>query len=173
VNADAKLSIVMARQADEFPDLVERALNDALYRRLVRPEAVRSTMSRAGSRRRAVAVLGGILDRLAAPTESVLEDEFEDLVRRHGLPEPVRQWPIAGGDFRLDFAWPEDTVTYETHGRRHHSAPADRRRDRAKRRAAEAEGWQWHDAYWEDVHEWGADTMERLGALLRQGRAAA
>jgi very-short-patch-repair endonuclease len=160
--------------ADEYPDLVERALNDVLYRHLVRPEAVRSTMSRAGSRRReAVAVLTEILDRLAAPTESVLEDDFEDLVRRHGLPEPVRQWPIAGGDFRLDFAWPDAMVTYETHGRRHHSAPADRRRDRAKRRAAETGGWRWHDVYWEDVHEWGADTMERLGALLRQGRAAA
>jgi hypothetical protein len=64
-------------------------------------------------------------------------------------------------------------VTYETHGWRHHSAPADRRRDRAKRRAAEAEGWHWNDAYWEDVHEWGADTAAVLDCLLRQGRAAA
>ncbi len=160
--------------AAEHPELVERTLNDALYKRLVKPEAVRSAMSRAGARKRqAVVVLGGILDLLSAPTESVLEDDFLALVRRHGLPEPVRQWPIAGGAFRLDFAWPDVMVTYETHGRRHHSAPADRRRDRAKRRAAEAEGWQWHDAWWEDVHEWGADTMAGLGALLRQGRAAA
>ncbi len=160
--------------ATQHPALVERALNDALHRRLVRPEAVRSMMSRAEPRSRgAVALLTEMLDRIAAPTESVLEDDFAALIRRHGLPEPVRQWPIAAGAFRLDFAWPDAMVTYETHGRRHHSAPADRRRDRARRRAAEAEGWQWHDAWWEDVHEWGADTVERLGALLRQGRVAA
>ncbi len=160
--------------AGQHPELAERALNDALYRRLVRPEVLRSTISRAGSRSHTAATfLAQILDHLAAPTESVLEDDFLALIRRSGLPEPVRQWPIAGGEFRLDFAWPEAMVTYETHGRRHHSAPADRRRDRAKRRAAEAEGWLWNDAYWEDVHEWGADTVAGLGSLLRQGRAAA
>ncbi len=156
------------------PRLAERALNDAFYKRLVRPEAVRSAMSRAGpGQRDAVSLLGDLLDRIAAPTESVLEDDFLDLIRRHGLPEPVRQWPIAAGAFRLDFAWPDAMVTYETHGRRHHSSPADRRRDRAKRQAAEKEGWAWHDAWWEDVHEWGADTMAHLEALLRQERAAA
>lgn len=110
---------------------------------------------------------------MAAPTESVLEDDFLALLRRSGIPEPVRQWPIAGGSFRLDFSWPDSMVTYETHGWRHHSAPGDRRRDRAKRRAAESEGWLWNDVYWEDVHEWGVDTMEKLRALLRQGCAAA
>ncbi|MGH9042064.1 MAG: type IV toxin-antitoxin system AbiEi family antitoxin domain-containing protein, partial [Acidimicrobiia bacterium] len=160
--------------ARHHPDAVERTLNDALYRRLVRPEAVRSTLSRSGPRfRQAVLVLTEILDRLAAPTESILEDDFAALIRRHGLPEPVRQHPIAGGAFRLDFAWPENMVTYETHGRRHHSAPSDRRRDRAKRKAAEAEGWLWHDAWWEDVHEWGDDTVSALITLLRRGRAAA
>ena len=158
--------------AGQHPELAEQALNDALYRRLVRPEVLRSAISRSRPDK-AAALLGGILDRLAAPTESVLEDDFLALVRRAGLPEPVRQWPIAGGEFRLDFAWPEAMVTYETHGRRHHSSPADRRRDRAKRRAAEAEGWLWHDAWWEDVHEWGDDTMAGLAALLRQGCAAA
>ncbi|HEY3238847.1 MAG TPA: type IV toxin-antitoxin system AbiEi family antitoxin domain-containing protein, partial [Acidimicrobiia bacterium] len=147
--------------ADQRSEAVERALNDALYRRLVRPEALRSTISRSQSFGAAV-LLSEILDHLAAPTESVLEDDFLALTRRYGLPEPVRQWPIAGGEFRLDFAWPEAMVTYETHGWRHHSAPADRRRDRAKRKAAEAEGWNWNDAYWEDVHEWAADTMAGL-----------
>jgi very-short-patch-repair endonuclease len=158
--------------SDRQPELAERALNDALYRRLARPESIRSAITRARSQQAAVH-LAEILDRLAAPTESVLEDDFLALVRRHGLPEPVRQFPITGGDFRLDFAWPDAMVTVETHGWRHHSAPDDRRRDRAKRRAAEAEGWDWHDAYWEDVHEWGVDTMTRLGTLLRQDRAAA
>ncbi|MGH8993045.1 MAG: type IV toxin-antitoxin system AbiEi family antitoxin domain-containing protein [Acidimicrobiia bacterium] len=158
----------------EHPRLAERAVNDALYRRLVRPEALRSTMSRAGSRSRpAVTGLSRILDQLAAPTESVLEDDFLALIRRSGMPEPDRQWPIAGGAFRLDFAWPDAMVAYETNGRRHHLSPDDRRRDRAKRQAAEAEGWLWNDAWWEDVHEWGADTMGRLAALLRQGCAAA
>jgi hypothetical protein len=160
--------------AAQYPALAERALNDALYRKLTRPELIRSTIGRAGSGLRpAAALLGELLDHLAAPTESVLEDDFLALLRRSGIPEPDRQWPIANGDFRLDFAWPATMVTYETHGRRHHSAPADRRRDRAKRRAAEAEGWLWNDVYWEDVHEWGADTMATLAALLRQGRAAA
>lgn len=158
--------------AHRQPDLAERALNDALYRHLARPEAIRSAISRSRSRKAAVH-LAELLDRLAAPTESVLEDDFLALVRRQDLPEPVRQFPIAGDAFRLDFAWPDAMVTFETHGWRHHSAPADRRRDRDKRRAAEAEGWDWHDAYWEDVHEWGPDTAAALGCLLRQDRAAA
>ena len=158
--------------AGQHPGSAERALNDALHRRLTRPEAIRSAITRATSRTAALH-LAEILDRLAAPTESVLEDDFLALVRRHGLPEPLRQFPLAGGDFRLDFAWPDAMVAYETHGWRHHSAPEDRRRDRAKKRAAEAEGWKWNDAYWEDVHEWGSDTMAELWRLLRQSRAAA
>jgi hypothetical protein len=160
--------------AATHPQLLEHALNDALCRNLTRPARIWSMLARADGRGRKGALhLAEILSHLAAPTESVLEDDFLTLVRRHGLPEPVRQFPIAGGEFRLDFAWPDARVVYETHGWRHHSAPADRRRDRAKRRAAEAEGWNWNDAYWEDVHEWGADTAAQLGSLLRQGRAAA
>jgi hypothetical protein len=169
ITTPAKTLLDIARR---HPELAERALNDALYRRLTRPEAIRSAITRACSQK-AARLLGEILDHLAAPTESVLEDDFLALIRRHGLPEPVRQWPIAGGEFRLDFAWPEAMVTYETHGWRHHSAPGDRRRDRAKRKAAEAEGWNWNDAYWEDVHAWSADTGARLDSLLRRGRAAA
>ncbi|MGH9036422.1 MAG: hypothetical protein ACRD0O_11720 [Acidimicrobiia bacterium] len=160
--------------AGTHPHLLESALNDALCRNLTRPARIWSTLARVDGRGRKGALhLAEILSHLAAPTESVLEDDFLALVRRHGLPEPVRQFPVAGGAFRLDFAWPEAMVTFETHGWRHHSAPGDRRRDRAKRRAAEAEGWSWHDAYWEDVHEWGADTMAGLGRLLRRDRAAA
>lgn len=53
-------------------------------------------------------------------------------------------------------------------GRRYHTSPEDRRAYRAKRRAAAAEGFVIHDVYWEDVHEWGAETAAGLAVLLRR-----
>lgn len=149
------------------PGRLEPALNDVLYRRLTQAVHIRSVLARArGPAATGAALLARTLDKLAAPTESTLEDDFVALLRRHGLPEPVRQHPIAGGAYRLDFVLAGTIHAVETHGWRHHSSPGDRQADRAKRRAAKAEGWVVHDVYWEDVHEWGAETAAWLGELL-------
>lgn len=160
--------------ASTSPDLVEGALNHALLKGLTRPHLVEAALERAGGRGRAGAIrLRRYLTRADAPTESELEDAFVALVRRHGLPEPVRQHPLAGGEFRLDFTWPAVRHAVEAQGRLWHTSPADRRRDRAKLRQARAEGWTVQCVYWDDVYDAGDEIMAALAAYLLPRQEAA
>lgn len=152
------------------PDRAEGALNHTLLKGLTRPHLIEAVLERDGGRGRAGAErLRRYLARADAPTESELEDAFLALLRRHGLPEPVRQYPLAGGGFRLDFAWPPVRRAAEVDGRLWHTAPADRRRDRAKLRQARAEGWRVRRFYWDEIHEAGDDVVAQIASDLRAG----
>lgn len=141
------------------PELAEGALNDAIVRAKTRRYRIENTLARAGTRGCAGAtLLRRLLAELDVPTESALEDAFLAFIRRYGLPEPVRQIPISGGRFRLDFGWPAIKFSVETDGGAFHSSPAERRRDRAKAAQARAEGWTVRRVYWHDVNE-GADGL--------------
>ncbi|MGH8973276.1 MAG: endonuclease domain-containing protein, partial [Acidimicrobiia bacterium] len=145
--------------AASHPELAEGALSDAIVRAKTRRYRVENTLTRAGTRGCAGAVLlRRLLGELDAPTESALEDAFRDFIRRYGLPEPRRQIPIGGGRFRLDFGWPEIMFSVETDGGAFHSSPADRRHDRAKAAQARSEGWTVRRVFWHDVKE-GADGL--------------
>lgn len=145
------------------PGLVEPAMEDALFRGLVSESALRRLLDRVGSPgRNGTAVLRELVDGREpgqAPTESPLEDALVRLFRRHGLPEPVRQYPVtlAGGRVaRIDLAYPELRLGIEADGRRWHSGRADFERDRARGNQLAAQGW----------------TMLRFGAhdIRRRGR---
>jgi very-short-patch-repair endonuclease len=130
------------------PDLVEAALDDALLRRLTRLALVGIVLHRSGGRGRAgTAVLGRLVDERdegQAPTMSELEDQFLALVRRFGLPEPVRQYRLAvlGDELTVDFAYPPPKVAIELDGRRWHGSRCDARRDRQRDRLVRAAGWE-------------------------------
>ncbi|MDQ6727744.1 MAG: type IV toxin-antitoxin system AbiEi family antitoxin domain-containing protein, partial [Actinomycetota bacterium] len=89
-------------------EAVECAMEDALLRRLVTFEVLSAAVRRLGGRGRpGSSVVRRLLaerDPAAAPTESVLEDDLLRVLRRAGLPEPVRQHRVGG--VRLDFAYP-------------------------------------------------------------------
>lgn len=147
------------------PRLVEAAMEDALFRGLVSEAALRRVLDRAGTHgRNGTAVLRDLLDRREpgrAPTESPLEDELVRLLRRHGLPEPVRQHPVAlgaGREARIDLAYPELRLGIEADGRRWHSGRADFERDRARANRLAAHGW--------TMLRFGPDAIRRRGGTV-------
>ena len=69
--------------------------------------------------------------------ESILEEQFRELLRSHGFTEPVLQHWIRVGDaalpanYRIDFAYPRQRLAIETDGREWHEGfeARDQRRD--------------------------------------------
>jgi very-short-patch-repair endonuclease len=124
-------------------EVVESALEDALMRRLVGLALMAGTLDRLGGRgRRGAGVLRELVaerDSATAPTQSVLEDELLRVLRRAGLPEPVRQYEVAG--VRLDAAYPEIRLGIEADSRIWHGARFDVQRNSEKANVLLAHGW--------------------------------
>jgi hypothetical protein len=166
--------------ADVVPRLAEGALNDALARGVVTLPRMVRFLNQAGRRGR-----GGttrlrelVQDQIiaGAPTESWLEDRLLELIRAHGLPEPVRQFwlPVADGKrIRFDFAYPLRRLDIEADSRLFHSTPADRRRDAARDDAARRAGWAVERVTWLQMEEEPAAVAARIGASLGLVKQAA
>jgi hypothetical protein len=98
--------------------------------------------------RRRIAVLGALLDarRPAEPSpRSRVERRIDELLAGSGLPSPAKEYPLPGwppGSGFVDRAWPEARLILEVDGRSWHAREASMARDRARDRAAAAEGWQ-------------------------------
>jgi very-short-patch-repair endonuclease len=116
------------------PDILERSLEWALrhgHASLEGLQKIVDTRSGIGVRR-----LAGVLGTRppgAPPTESDAETLFVQLVRRGGLPDPIRQYRLRlrGRLVRLDFAWPVLRLAVEIDGAATHGPdelPADLRR---------------------------------------------
>lgn len=104
----------------------------------------------------------------AAP-ESVLEARMIGLLRRAGLPEPARQWPVTdGGRFvaRLDFAYPRWMIAIETDGYRWHARPERWQRDLARRNALTRLGWMVLHFTWEDVQRKPREVAATIRSAL-------
>lgn len=137
-------------------ELLETALDTALRRRLTTPQATAAMLERIGRRgRRGTAALRELLAE-RADVEGITESRFEvrlmRIIRKHRLPEPVRQFRLHDEDGeigRFDAAYPKAMVVIEADSEAHHT---DRRRfiaDRTRRDRAEAIGWRvpcftWH-----------------------------
>lgn len=134
-------------------DVVESALEDALLRRLVTFELLTGTLSRlAGPGRRGAAVLRALVaerDPATAPTQSALEDELMRVLRRGGLPEPVRQYEVAG--VRLDAAYPHVRFGIEADSRIWHGGRLDVQRNSDKANLLMARGWRVLRVTWFDL----------------------
>lgn len=103
-----------------------------------------------------------------APTESVLGDDLLAVLRRHGLPEPVPQFPV--GEYRIDFAYPDDVVGIEAHGLVGHAAREDLQRNCTKSNALA--DWRMLYFTWDDVHRRPAYVADATAAALGGRRRA-
>jgi very-short-patch-repair endonuclease len=123
--------------------VVESALEDALMRRLVTFKLLFNTLERLGGPgRNGAGVLRALVeerDPATAPTESMLEDLLFRVVRRGGLPEPVRQYEVAG--VRLDGAYPDIRLGLEANSRIWHGGRLDVQRNADKANVLLAQGW--------------------------------
>ncbi|MEX2256139.1 MAG: DUF559 domain-containing protein [Acidimicrobiia bacterium] len=111
------------------------ALDDALRRKLTSILRLRSELESWGDQRRGSGnVRRAIALRVDQPVpESVLETEFDYLIRRSGLPAPTRQWIVRGARgapiARVDFAYPAAGLLIEIDGVRYHDGAVEQERD--------------------------------------------
>jgi very-short-patch-repair endonuclease len=135
------------------PEVVESALEDALMHRLVGFDLLNRTLERLGSSgRNGAGVLRELVeerDPATAPTQSVLEDKLLRVLRRGGLPEPVRQYEVAG--VRLDFGYPHLCLGIEADSRTWHGGRVDVQRNSDKANLLLARGWRVLHFTWGDV----------------------
>jgi very-short-patch-repair endonuclease len=148
--------------------VVESALEDALMRRLVTFELLTATLERLGGPgRNGAGVLRALLeerDPVTAPTQSVLEDRLFQLLRRAGLPEPVRQYPVAG--VLLDGAYPDRRLGIEADSRIWHGGRLDVQRNTDKGNRLLAHGWRVLRFTWFDVTRRAAYVVGAVRAEL-------
>ena len=115
--------------ASAAPLLLERAVEDALRRRLVtrRELAVELAGGRPGS-----GPLGRLMAREEGPalTRSEAERRFVALVRAAGLPAPEHNVPVEG--IEVDLLWREQRLVVEVDGFAYHSGRAAFERDRVR-----------------------------------------
>ena len=118
------------------------------------------------------------LEKTAArggPSQSGLELDMLDAVRRAGLPEPERQYPLtlrSGELIHMDLAWPRARLGVEPGHTWWHGGNAGKRRDEARDRACDEIGWRIvrHDeSFYETPAEFGLQIRiihdERLRTL--------
>ena len=145
------------------PDVLEWALEDGLRRQAVDLTFLRRL---AAQNPRCGGVLRAVLARRPAgapPTESEAETRFVQLVRRAGLPDPARQFPVIarGRPARLDFAWPRRALAAEVDGARFHGDDA-LGRDLRRQNSLILAGWCILRFTWWDVSRYGDQVIETL-----------
>jgi hypothetical protein len=126
----------------------ERAAEDCWHLGLLTPETAAEYLAQV--RRRGctgVARFEGWLDRCRTrprPSQSGLELDVLEVIRRAGLPEPDRQYPLTlrnGELIHLDFAWPPVRLGVEPGHSWWHGGDLRQRADQARDRACDEIGW--------------------------------
>jgi very-short-patch-repair endonuclease len=106
-----------------------------------------------------------------SPLESNLEVKAWRLIRASRLRNPVRQLRVdlpSGRWHRLDFAWPELLLAFETEGFEWHGTRARWKQDRVRTAALERLGWRIVVATWDDVVLRSRGTLERIAMVIAE-----
>ncbi len=154
-------------------DVVEAALDDALYRGLVSRARLRWRLDQLAANGRAgVAVLRDLLkarEGMVSVPQSLFETRLLRLLKANGFPLPEVQHPIKDhGRFiaRVDFAYPNAQLVIEADGRTSHSGRADFERDRQRSNALVALGWRILRITWEALTRAPATVLQMIGTAL-------
>ena len=105
----------------------------------------------------------------SAASQSGLELDFVALIRRLGLPDPERQYPLtlpSGEVVHLDLAWPDIRLAVEPGHSWWHGGELRARADEARDRACHAVGWQVERYSQDDQHD--PATGPELVAMYRR-----
>jgi very-short-patch-repair endonuclease len=108
------------------------------------------------------------------PLESKLEVKAWRLLRASRIQNPARQVRVdlpSRRWHRLDFAWPDLLVGFETEGFEWHGTRARWKQDRVRTATLERLGWRIVVATWEDVVAEPLATLERITMAIDERRA--
>lgn len=141
--------LMLFRLARTFNDhRFERAAEDCWHKRLLTPaDAAEFLATVRGSGRGGVLRFERWVQRCECrekPSQSGLELDVLDAVRRAGLPEPERQRPLtlrSGETIHIDLAWPEVRLGVEPGHSWWHGGDLGQRGDQARDRACDEVGW--------------------------------
>lgn len=109
------------------------------------------------------------------PPESVLERRLLAVLRKGGLPEPVRQAALPwrpNAPSRVDLLYPRQRVIVEADGRRWHSRLDNMADDRRRDREAQLHGHAVHRFVWEEITRQPVLVCETVRAALDRAVAA-
>ena len=129
------------------PAKVERALDDAVRKRMTTLSRVHAYLEAHGVRgRNGCGTLRRLVEiRMKEPkvTQSDFEDAFLALTKRFGLPTPVKQHPVVieNRRFFLDFAYPSSMLGIEAWSYAHHSDRDDWDYDQDRHNLVSSLGW--------------------------------
>lgn len=154
-------------------DRLEIAVHAAIRERRTTVERLGRALERNGSRHGSTR-FRTLVEDLASQgaTESILEARMIQLLRRAGMPPPVRQHEVFAGQTliaRVDLAYPEARLAIELDGFRYHSARSDLRRDHRRLNRLQDQGWLVLFVSAEDLDDPGM-LMDRVRARVGQGR---
>jgi hypothetical protein len=131
--------------ATESGSVLRNVLDDALTRRLTKPNLVLAAIERNRCRRRpgSDVLERALIPWLANPLESPAEAEVLRMLSAAGLPAPLAQVTEVAGDrvLRLDFAWIGPRVALEVDGFRYHDGPDRFVSDRQRANLLTDAGW--------------------------------
>lgn len=124
----------------------EKALESALRQRMTTPQSVWNYVENRGGRIPGCRLLRGIMLARgdAKPAGSGGEVEFLRLLRRAGIPQPVRQFQLRLSNGRtafLDFAWPDLKLGMEYDGYDSHGGRLAHAADLERQNAIISLGW--------------------------------
>lgn len=135
--------VLRANHLTQMTWLVNHAIRDHGMRMLDLDRVLASTGRRG---KPGTAIIREVVDDLGvdyAPSASELQDLFIEVLDAHGVARPDDEVDLGTSERwvgRVDFVWRRQRLIVEVDGRQH-AAPLDRRADRARDAAFEAEGW--------------------------------
>lgn len=103
----------------------------------------------------------------------LLEVKLAKLLGISSLPRFVRQHPVPGTPYRLDFARPRLLLAVEAVGFRWHGNVLQWKQDHRRVARLEQIGWRVIFVDWDDVTVRGDETIERIGLAIRERQLAA
>jgi len=172
----AELLIMQLAGRRPYFDFVERVLHAARRRSLISYGSMSATFERlARSGVRGVKVLRAVLeqwDPTERPTESEMETMLLQILRAHGLPEPVIQFDVVDDDghfiARTDAALPQWRITLEYQSKQEHSNELQLLRDDRRRNAIIAAGYFPLAARLEDLRSGGQRLVADIRRIARR-----
>jgi very-short-patch-repair endonuclease len=151
---------------------LERAINEAEYRRLTDPLSLSALVAR-HPRRRGVRTIRKLLEAGAIGhtlTRSDLEDRFLQIVDAADLPRPRINTPITlnGDTIEPDCTWPHHHLIVELDGYAGHGTRHAFEKDRARDRRLQAAGWRVVRITWRQLHDDPDAIADEIRAMLEQ-----